>query len=134
MFLNKLLLPVFICLLSFQIYGQSWTNYNDTNGMFSNMAQLVISDKFNNIWVGIGNGSTGNGLDKFDGTSWTHFDNTNSGLPQNNIRGLKSDTIGNLWITYYGGGGQNQGLTKYDGSTWGKWLTFSNRLKIDFIS
>src|SRR5689334_4764118 len=113
----KLLLPIIIFLLSFKTYSQSWTNYNDTNGMFNNSALVLASDKFNNIWVGIGTGSFGYGLDKFNGTSWTRFDNTNSGLPQNNIRCLKADTSGNLWMTYYGGG-QNHGLTKYDGISW----------------
>ncbi|HLG03330.1 MAG TPA: T9SS type A sorting domain-containing protein [Bacteroidia bacterium] len=120
---NQTILIFLFCSGCVSLVAQSgWTNYNSSNGMFSNSAMVVEADKFNIIWVGIGSGSNGDGLEKFDGTAWTHFDTVNSGLPQNDIRCLRADTSGNLWMSYFGGLGTLNGLTKFDGNT--SWIVY----------
>jgi ligand-binding sensor domain-containing protein len=123
-----------VLLCTFLTAQTSWTNYNSTNGLFSNSAIVITADKFNNIWIGLGSGSVGDGIEKFDGLNWTHFDNTNSGLPENDIHSLKADTSGNLWISFYGGSGQTlTGLTKFDGSTWTVYDTTNSAILSNYI-
>ena len=54
----------------------------------------IISDKDNNIWIA-GNG----GLAKFDGSSWTKYNNKN-GLLSDRVWNIFSDSGGNIWIEY----------------------------------
>lgn len=128
-----ILIQFFIC--SASTFAQTtWTNYNSTNGLYTNSALVATSDKFNNMWIGIGSGSMGDGLDKFNGAIWTHFDNTNSGLPENDIRCLKADSAGNLWISYYGGMGPSiTGLTKFDGTSWTVYDTTNSAILSNWI-
>ena len=50
---------------------------------------------------------------EFDGTNWTVYDTTNSGLPNNDVEVLTIDGGGNKWIGTGGGG-----LAKFDGTNW----------------
>jgi len=52
-------------------------------------------------------------LAKFDGSNWTIFNESNSGLPYNRIRALTIDSNDNLWIGIHG-----EGLAKFDGTNW----------------
>jgi ligand-binding sensor domain-containing protein len=62
-----------------------------------------------NKWIGTGNG----GLAKFDGTNWTVYNTSNSGLPDNSVWSIVLDGAGNKWIGTNGGG-----LAKFDGTNW----------------
>ncbi len=44
------------------------------------------------------------GLAKFDGTNWTVYNNSNSGLPDNVVVSIAIDGSGNKWIGTYDGG------------------------------
>ena len=50
-------------------------------------------------WIG-----TGRGLAKFDGTTWTFYTTSNSGLPNNYVQSIAIDGLGNKWIGTQGGG------------------------------
>ena len=55
----------------------------------------------------------GSGLAKFDGTNWTVYNTSNSGLPDNmGSYSLAIDGSGNKWI------GTHVGLAKFDGTNW----------------
>ncbi len=55
-----------------------------------------------------------NGLAKIDSLdSWTVYNTSNSGLPENYIRAVFVDAENNLFVGTYLGG-----LAKYDGTTW----------------
>lgn len=73
-----------------------------------NKTAFVIDDS-NNKWIG-----TNSGLYKFDNTSWTKFDTSNSGLPLNTIKCLYTHNN----VVYIG---TNAGLTVYDGT----WVTYN---------
>ena len=45
----------------------------------------------------------GGGLAKFDGTNWTVYNTSNSGLPDNDVSSLAIDGSGNKWIGTGGG-------------------------------
>ncbi|MDZ7821593.1 MAG: two-component regulator propeller domain-containing protein [Candidatus Marinimicrobia bacterium] len=59
------------------------------------------------LWIGTYNG----GLVSFDGTDWTVYNTSNSGLPDNRVSSLALDND-LLWIGTWGG------LTSFDGTEW----------------
>ncbi len=64
-------------------------------------------DQQGQIWVG----TYGNGLYRFDGQHWAHWNAENSPLG-NRIRALLVDRTGRLWV------GSNNGLGVWDGQRW----------------
>lgn len=66
-------------------------------------------DPQNNKWFG-----TDSGLVKFDGTNWTRYDTTNSGLLNDWVEAIAFDKEGNCWISCF----ENLGVTKFDGTSW----------------
>jgi ligand-binding sensor domain-containing protein len=69
-----------------------------------NSAMVVFQDKNNHYWFG----SDGNGLFRYDGKTITQF-TTKHGLSGNQIRTIKGDKAGNVFINTLGG------ISMYDG-------------------
>ncbi len=67
--------------------------------------RAIITDKTGNTWFG----TMGDGIYRFDGKKWTHFNKSN-GLPSDYIMNLLEDEGRNIWIGTNGGG-----LCKYEG-------------------
>jgi hypothetical protein len=65
----------------------------------------------------------GGGLAKFDGTNWTVYNTSNSGLPHNYIYTLAIDQSNVKWIGTYGGG-----LAKFNDITWTVYNTLNSGL------
>jgi len=83
-------------------------------------------DPSGHTWIGfrfIGAGT-------FDGTTWTMYNQTNSGLPRNNVKAIAFD--GNItWL------GTDSGLARYDGVSWTVYDSinsglFANNIKLLF--
>lgn len=100
--------------------GSDWNMHPTSNsGLPSNTVSNIVIDHYGNVWMdadsqlGVfgGNDAPG-GLVKFNGTSWTAYDNTNSPLPDANISALAVDTDNNLWV------GTGKGLAMFDGTRW----------------
>jgi ligand-binding sensor domain-containing protein len=66
-------------------------------------------DIYGNTWIATMHG----GLAKFDGTNWTIYNSSNSGLPNNSVLSIAIDGDGNKWIGTYEGG-----FVKFDGTNW----------------
>lgn len=60
---------------------------------FGNGAQALLIDKSSNLWCG-----NYDGLFKFNGKKWTHFNTQNSPLINNHVVDLKLDNEGNIWV------------------------------------
>ncbi|RUT73140.1 two-component regulator propeller domain-containing protein [Ancylomarina longa] len=82
--------------------GKNWSTINSPN-----VYQSIQKDKNGNLWCGANENDRG--LNKYDGNSWTSFFASN-GLAGNNIRDIKEDKYGNLWIA------TDAGLSRFDGS------------------
>ena len=67
-------------------------------------------DRLGNKWF-----ANGYGLGKYDGTNWTTYDPSGSGIPGNSIAALAVDHHGNKWVGPYSGG-----VSKFDGVNWSK--------------
>jgi len=85
-----------------------WKNYTTQNSNLptNNLLKIRI-DKFDNKWIA----TSFNGLLKFDGSTFSVFNTSNSGIPGNSINEiLIKDNI--LWV------GTNLGIGMFDGSNW----------------
>ncbi|GAB1442528.1 hypothetical protein MASR2M39_13640 [Ignavibacteriales bacterium] len=79
--------------------------------------QSIAIDQIGTKWIG-----TGAGFVKFDGTNWTVYNTTNSGLPANYVNSIAIDQIGNKWI------GTDAGFVKFDGTNWTVYNTTNSGL------
>ncbi|PKL86918.1 MAG: hypothetical protein CVV22_02170 [Ignavibacteriae bacterium HGW-Ignavibacteriae-1] len=96
--------------------GYNWRRYGYTNSdlpvnvldYYDQLLTCIAVDSNNNIWVG----SLKFGVIKFDGSTWTTYNTSNSGLQDNGIRSLHVTKDNKLIV--------NAGITTtiYDGVSW----------------
>jgi len=79
-------------------------NFNTDQGLALSSILCSFKDKAGNLWFG----TSGNGVSKYDGKSFTNY-NSSHGLPHNLINAITEDSRGNIWFSTYGG------VSKYDG-------------------
>ncbi len=84
--------------------GSKWIKH----GTFYEDCSSIAIDKAGNKWLSNG----GNGLMRFDGSSFFKYTTSNSSLPSNNVYALEADFSGNIWAC------MDLGLAKFDGSSW----------------
>ena len=85
------------------------TYYNRANAKFHwNYIRHSYADKDKNLWFI----NLFSGLVKYNGSKWTTYNTTNSGIPDNNVYDIKDDLDGNYWLIY------KDGLCKFDGNNW----------------
>ena len=115
-----------------QFDGNNWTIYSPSDSTIpGGYITSIVTDSTDNLWVGsftfrkwspvIG------GLSQFNGTNWTVYNTSNSGLPSNRIHSITIDDNGRKWI----GIGEYDfewGLTKFDGSIWMTYNTSNSGL------
>jgi ligand-binding sensor domain-containing protein len=101
----------------------NWFIYNTGSGLLNNRINTIA---FNNnlVWVG-----TNNGAASFNGTSFTTYTSTTSGLPNNTVRSITADLNGDLWMGTFGG------LAKYEpnNNSWTVMNMFNSFLADDWI-
>ena len=83
----------------------SVTNIDNSAGLSSNTVKSVCQDRFGFMWIG-----TKNGLNRFDGLTWSHFQCYDSDLKRGNenIGALYVDESDRLWV------GTDRGVYIYD--------------------
>lgn len=77
-------------------------NSENTSSLSDNYVTAIVEDKFNHLWIGTQQG----GLNLFDPDqqSFKHFQASYAnGIVNNNIRDLKTDSSGKIWIGTQGG-------------------------------
>ncbi|MFN0188350.1 MAG: T9SS type A sorting domain-containing protein [Bacteroidia bacterium] len=92
---------IFTCWSNFEGYIQSEWVYD---------AKIDSNDV---LWV-----ATGDGLSKYDGTSWITYTTLNTPLPSDNIRSVSFDSQNNVWITFQEVNMAVGGIAKFDGTNW----------------
>jgi hypothetical protein len=110
----------------------SWTNYTTANGLADNVVNDVIIDDGGNVYAHRAYNFEGK-VSKFDGTSWTALNSSNSGLGAGLVSQITNDKNGNLWFSIYGGG-ENDGTASIYNSTAGTWTYYSARNGMDDIT
>lgn len=110
--MKKLLLLSFFLVSIIGLKAQiCYTNTYDTTNLAASV-YVVTEDHNGNLFFGYkwNNG----GFTKFDGTTWTTFDTTNTsgGLINDQVMDIVFDYSGNMYIGTY------MGISKFDGTTW----------------
>jgi len=97
--------------------GVSWTVYDTSNSAIGyNTVSSIDEDSLGNLWLGnliyftVGAYHPVCGLRKFDGSSFTQFDTTNSAIISNEVSVVKCDHLDNVWFS------TPLGLSKFDGA------------------
>ena len=67
-------------------------------------------------------------MSAFDGTNWTVYNSTNSGLPNNNVSAIAIEPNGTKWFGYLGG------VASFDGDNWTTYNTSNSGLSLNEIS
>ncbi len=96
--------------------GKAFTHFTVEDGLCSNNVSCIVEDKEGNIWLGCLSSDhptsiNGGGLNRFDGTSFAKFPET-EGLFANDIYTILATKRGDVWI-----GATGVGAYRYDGST-----------------
>lgn len=100
-----------------------------TLGGLNNIEETFI-DNESNVWLLYPNSLSinNNGVKKYDGSVWTTYQTSNSGLPNNKAYAIAQDADSNIWIGTNGGG-----LAKYKNTTWTVYNTSNSGLPSDVI-
>jgi streptogramin lyase len=80
-----------------------WKTYYSPQNYWISFIYQIAEDHFGNIWL-----ATGGGLLKYDGNSFTVFDNSNSPLNSNTVYAVTVDLSNNIWV------GTESGLYVYN--------------------
>lgn len=97
-------------------------NFNTQQGLALSSILCGFRDKAGNLWFG----TSGNGVSKYDGKSFTNYTSAH-GLVHNLINNITEDSEGNIWFSTYGG------ISKYDGVTFQNFTTEDGIPDIDVI-
>lgn len=93
--------------------GGNWERIGIEQGLPTNPACCVISDREGSVWVGLAGAGLARWLGYNQWESWTAGED----LPGSNVQAIHRDRSGNLWV------GTSEGLhrKKADGSGWEHW-------------
>ncbi len=101
-----------------------WKIYTPHNSTLPNTNLTKIRvDKSDIKWIG----TTNNGLIKFDGSSFTVYNNSNSGLPGNTINDIYIDNNA-IWV------GTDHGFARFDGSGWKVYNSANSQIEDENIT
>ena len=87
--------------------GTNITTYDPSNSPIIIQPEKIVVDRSNMLWI-IG---SGNGVDRFDGTYWTHLNVDELGFAgYAPIANIAIDLVGNVWLA------TERGLIQFDGT------------------
>jgi ligand-binding sensor domain-containing protein/serine phosphatase RsbU (regulator of sigma subunit) len=88
--------------------SERFVAFSKKDGLVDNQVHAVCKDKLNRVWFGTNEGITIYDASAKKGSQYSNL-TVENGLPNNNIRSLKCDKNGNMWIATWGGR-----VTKFD--------------------
>jgi ligand-binding sensor domain-containing protein len=100
--------------LRWDLSSDTYTKYTIADGLADNYIHDIAIDYLGRIWV-----ATDLGLSMYNGTSWTTYDKTNSGIPGESVVLLAVTSDNHIWLHSRDvNGSLGMGVTVYDGSNW----------------
>ncbi|MBT3589209.1 MAG: response regulator [Candidatus Marinimicrobia bacterium] len=88
--------------------GETFKNYDESNGLVDNRIWDLTVDSKNNIWMA----TDGSGVQMFDGATFVHH-SVNDGVTAGETFSIYADDFDNIWVGTFGGG-----VCFYDGNVW----------------
>ncbi len=86
----------------------TYVKYTNLDGLGNIRVNTVAIDSAGNKWFGTHRG----GVTKFDGTTWTTYTSSSSGLADDYVYDIAIDSTGIIWFA------TSFGVSKLNGSTW----------------
>jgi hypothetical protein len=107
----------------YRYHNGAWINYTTADGLPSNVIEDMLIDSTGNVWV-----TTTEGISKFDGSSWTTWNTSNSNLASNSISQISEDNDNRIWFISLTGANQDkmESISIYDQSA-NEWSYYSSR-------
>ena len=109
--------------------GTTWQQYKSS--VFAGANSMKI-DNNGNKWF-----ATSAGLVKYDGSNWTVFNTSNSGLKFNTVNDLAIDKSGNMWLATGSpnetGDATTGRIAKFDGTNWTYYNPFNDDMGSNFV-
>ncbi|MGE5353478.1 MAG: two-component regulator propeller domain-containing protein [Acidobacteriota bacterium] len=87
--------------------------YIESSSLPPGSISCVARENGGAAWIG----TLGYGVVKYDGSNWSRYDKSNSGLISNSVNTIAIDSAGNKWI------GTDEGLSEFDGTGWSNFKT-----------
>ncbi|MCD4654040.1 hypothetical protein K8T06_08895, partial [bacterium] len=94
-------------ILDWDVPSDTYVKYTTSEGLADQSTKEVFIDSSNDLWVG-----TKEGVQHFDGVTWTTYTTSNSPLPNNLVYSIVQDLSGDMWF------GTDFGCARFDGTTW----------------
>lgn len=98
--------------------------FNTSHGLSNNQISQIVKDKSGFLWIG-----TVNGLNRFDGNSFTtffHQPGDPKSLGHNYIYALYADSHNRIWVSYHGG------IARYENET-GHFINYKPSTKLSYL-
>lgn len=139
----KILANYFITSIAFDSKGNAWIGtfkqglikynpnetvvYNSTNSILqSNMVIWDIAvDSKDNVWIGC------DGIIKYDGKKFTHYNTSNSPIPEDFVYSIAIDSKDNVWFTSCRF--KEGGFVKFDGTNWKVYTPDNSDLPVNSV-
>ncbi|MCK4412315.1 MAG: hypothetical protein KAY32_02100 [Candidatus Eisenbacteria sp.] len=93
--------------LQWDLLSETYVKYTASEGLADQNVKDVLIDQGGDLWFG-----TMEGVQCFDGSTWTTYTTANSPLPHNTVYALTQDLDGAMWF------GTAFGCAKFDGVDW----------------
>jgi ligand-binding sensor domain-containing protein len=90
--------------------NNTWYQYYNTKSDGNGAVYAIFQDRSNNVWFGRYSG----GLLKYNGNTWTEFNDFANNHPSSGVGTVFQDKENNIW---FGTGNWGYGIYKYDGKT-----------------
>jgi ligand-binding sensor domain-containing protein len=110
--------------------GGIQTKFNPINNTYQDYYILnkttndIFVDNQGNVWYA----SSGDGVAKYDGSTWTKYNTSNSQLPHDDVRAITQDNNGDMWFVTWGGG-----ASKFDGTNWTIYNASNSGITRDYL-
>lgn len=119
---------LFLLVQTLSAQNPEWIHYRTSNsGLPSNFIQClaieVDSSNRNVVWIG-----DGIRLTKFDGTNWTVYDSSVTGLNFFSALSIRFDSKKNIWM-----GTTDAGLIKFDRNSWSVFNTSNSKIPSHYV-
>jgi ligand-binding sensor domain-containing protein len=101
--------------------------YNSENSIISDTSVIydIAIDSKNNVWISC------EGLIKYDGNNFTHFNSANTPMPEDFVSSIAIDSKDNIWFS--SSRFRQGGIVKYNGSDWNVYTPDNSELPVNFV-